>query len=190
MRSSHHITYLVLALLSCSPPPSPNPISEYYSSDRRTILILSGNKGYLGNNPVVPNSIGNNAETMQLLTPLARLPMDQGSCVAYESFTFAIKVNSKAGEFYQCNGVGFRVLKCDASRPDCRRFVIEARCFDFAVGKCKPEGEAANLTLSYRYLYDVDKGILALDVAPDDDHSDVLRLAGDVGFRLELNARR
>ena len=178
----YYSTYIGLACASCSPPSA--GISEYYSSDQRTILVLTQEKGYLGQNPAAPHKISNTKELMELLVPLTKLPMSEGSCVAYESFTFAVKARAKAGDFYQCNGVGFRVLSCDSSSPGCRSFVVEARCFDFTAGKCKPQGEAVDLTLSYRYRYHLDKGILWLDVAPGDIRSDVLRLAGGAGFRL------
>lgn len=176
--------YAALACISCSPTPAWSGLAEYYSSDHGTVMLLEGDRGYLGQNPAAPNPVGRMTESMGLLTPLEKPPMNEGSCIAYESFTFAIKAHAKAGDTYQCNGVAFRILRCDASRPTCRRFEIEARCFNFKDGQCSPEGSPANLTLTYRYEYDRDKGILSVDFAPGNPRSEVLKLAGDIGYRL------
>jgi hypothetical protein len=175
---------LALICVACSQPPYPEAISQYYSSDKGTVLILMGARGYLGQNPSAPDSLNNKVGLTSLLTPLDKYSLNGGSCIAYESFTFAIKLPVKAGDRYQCNGVSFRVLACNSASSKCRRFVVEARCFDFTAGKCNPEGSASNLTLFYRYVYDVEKGILSVDFAPGASRSGMLRLAGDSGFRL------
>jgi hypothetical protein len=181
--SSYRAAWTALFLLTCSCATPQPDIFQYYSSTHGTVLILAGEKGYLGQNPAAPAPIGKD-RIEELLTPLGKPHMELGSCLVYESFTFAIKTDSKEGEKYRCNGVGFLVQRCDTSRPACRRFKVRARCFDFKAGKCSPDGEMQNLTLEYVYGYDVDKGLLEVDFSPGDPSSDVLKLLGNSGYRF------
>jgi hypothetical protein len=175
---------LTLISISCSSAPSNARAIEYYSSNRGTVLILAGDTGYLGPNPAAPRTVGKMVVSMKLLTPLAKPAMVGGSCVAYENFTFAVEKVTRAGASYECNGVGFHVTRCDKSSVQCGSFEVEARCFNFRDGKCRPNGDTANLTLTYVFGYNIKKGLLWVDFAPGNLKSDVLKLAGEQGYRL------
>jgi hypothetical protein len=111
--------------------------------------------------------------------------MDGGACVAYLHFTFARVDKMRVGSTFQCNGVNFRVESCaPQGKNSCKTAVVGAKCDDFREGRCHPAVNADLNTPTYRYRYDIDKGLISVDFAPGEPGDAKVRLVGDRGLIL------
>lgn len=172
-----------LLLLACTA--DTRSMAEYYSSDRATMMLLDGERGYVGANPAAPEPVGDALHSYQLLQPLERHPLAGGACIAVQHFAFARRADMKEGDTFACGGVAFRVARCTAADANCSSFEMEAHCADFREGRCHSSRVPDHSLPSYTYGYEGGRGVTRVDFAPGEkDESGRLLLAAPTGMIL------
>ena len=159
--------------------------SEYYSSTRSIMMVFEDGKGYIGTNPAAPQEADEEINSMNLLEPLERPALNEGRCVAYLHYTFAILDEMRPGATFQCNGVAFRAENCISAESTCTTFQVSAQCNDFRDGKCHSRDFLAGTSPAYTFRYDLSRGLLSVDFAPGTPGDPaVVNLVGPLGLIL------